>query len=104
MAGDDYISPLVILAPEKSRGTTVCRMLGRHPEMCALVDTRLFARNEMHEWMEAFETGKSSRGLVRCVAEVVFDGDSKQSIQKARRWLLKRFNRSTIDVFTELAA
>jgi hypothetical protein len=104
MSGHDYINPLVILAPEKSRAGAICAMLGRHPEMCALLDTRLFARNEMQEWIEAFGKGPSSRGLLQCVAEIVFDGHSKQSLERARRWLLKRANRSTIDVFTELAA
>lgn len=104
MAGDDYISPLVILAPEKSRGSLLCRMLGQHPEMCALLDTRLFARNEMHEWIGAFEGGPLSQGLVRVVAELIFDGKSKHAMKQAQRWLRRRAARSTIDVFTELAS
>lgn len=103
MAGDDYISPLVILAPEKSRGSLVCKMLGQHPEMCPLLDTRLFARNEMYEWMDAFKDDWSSHGLVQCVAEFVFDGKSEHSLKQARCWLQQRVNRSTIDIFSELA-
>lgn len=103
MSRNEIDYPLLILAPERSFGSLVCAMLGQHPEMYGLLETRLFARNEMHEWFEDFENGTGSHGLIRSVAEVVFGSQSEPSIREARGWLRNRANRSTVDVFSELA-
>jgi Sulfotransferase family len=104
MPWEEIADPFVILAPERSNGSILCAMLGQHPEMCALLETRLFARGEMEQWIHDFGGGAASHGLLRSVAEIVFGRQSEQSINQARKWLLKRANRSTIDVFSELAA
>jgi hypothetical protein len=104
MPWNEFVHPLLILAPEKTGGTLLCAMLGQHPEMYGLMETRLFTRNEMYEWLHDFAHGNAADGLLRTVAEVIFGDQSGKSIGLARNWVRERANRSTVDVFSELVA
>ncbi len=103
MSRGDVDDPVIVLAPEQSCGSLMCAALGQHPQMYGLLETHLFTRNEMFEWMSDFR-GVNAHGLVRSVAEIIFGRQSEGAVRRARHWLFARANRSTLDVFSELAA
>jgi Sulfotransferase family len=101
---EEIADPLIVLAPERSNGTLLLAMLGQHTDLCSFMETRLFTRPEMGDWISDFWETNAAHGLLRTTAEVVFGRQTEKAIEGAQQWLLFRANRSTIDVFSELAA
>jgi hypothetical protein len=95
--------PLVLLAPGRCFSSVVSAMLGQHPEMYGILENQLFVRERMSEWWEDFGHNIHSHGLSRSVAEIVFGEQSAPTIRRARRWLWKRRDRTTAEVFSELS-
>jgi hypothetical protein len=104
MSLEEIADPLIVLAPERSNGTLLLAMLGQHTDLCSFMETRLFTRPEMSDWISDFWEANTAHGLLRTTAEVVFGRQTDKAIEGAQQWLLFRANRSTIDVFSELAA
>lgn len=104
MKCEEIADPLIVLAPERSHGTLLLAMLGQHTELCSFMETRLFTRPEMSDWISGFWETNAAHGLLRTIAQTVFGRQTERAVQEARQWLLLRANRSTIDVFSELAA
>jgi len=98
-----FASPLVILAPGRCFSSVVCAMLGQHPQMFGLLETQLFARDNMDEWWEDFGPNIHSHGLSRSVAEIIWGEQSPRAVKGARSWLWERRNCTTAEVFRELA-
>jgi hypothetical protein len=59
----------------------------------------------MREWWTTHQgSSRRGHGLLRAVAEVVFESQTETTIKLARRWLQDRLNQSTADVLRTLAA
>lgn len=96
--------PLFILGLPRSCGTVVCAMLGQHPQMFSLLESRLLRFETMREWWRtAAIAPKRAAGLLRGVAEVIFDCQTEHTIERARHWLWRRRGWETGDVFRLLA-
>jgi len=84
-------------------------MLGQHPDLVGLPELKLFAYptvGEMEQslprfWIDRGVTHRSP-GLVRALAEFIFEGQTTQSLTKARAWLQERSHWSGADVLDVL--
>jgi sulfotransferase family protein len=72
-------------------------MLGQHPALYALPETHLLEHETMNEWSNAclHSTYPMDHGLLRSVAELVFGGQTDETIGEARGWLRRRLHLST---------
>jgi hypothetical protein len=79
-------------------------MLGQHPQMFGLPETRVFEVDSMREWWFRYGAGNADGdGLFRSVAEIVFGGQTPGTVRRAKQWVRRRcqFCR-TAEVFDEL--
>ncbi|HTW82638.1 MAG TPA: sulfotransferase [Candidatus Sulfotelmatobacter sp.] len=101
LAGD-LMPPLVILSPGRSFSTVVSAMLGCHPELYALPETCLFVRDTMAEYLRDADNCIFVDGLIRAVAQQVFEGQTDGALVAAQEWIGRQRRRSTRAVFDEL--
>jgi len=88
----------------RSTGTLVCAMLGQHPQLYGILETRLYEVERVSEWWEfSRDGGKTPGGLLRNVSEILFGVQSMQSVERAKVWLWQRRNWPTIKVLQTLA-
>src|SRR5262249_3007107 len=92
--------PLFILAPPRSFTSVVCAMLGQHPQMYGLLETNLLNSSTMEEWWAI----KRHVGLLRCVAQLFFGGQTEATVRAAEAWLRRRAHFTTAYIFELLAA
>lgn len=98
-------APLLVLAPARSYSSVVAAILGQHPELAGLPELKLFAYptiGELEASLPGFWIGRGlthrSPGLVRALAEHLFDGQSAAALAQARAWLGVRSRWSGADV------
>ncbi|HEV7860311.1 MAG TPA: sulfotransferase [Pyrinomonadaceae bacterium] len=98
------VAPLFILAPHRSFTSVVCTMIGQHPQMYGLPEMNLFVAESMEEWWANYRRGRhfEAHGLLRAVAHMYFGKQTEETIELARRWLWRRLELGTGDVFREL--
>ena len=94
---------LVILSPGRSFSTVLSAMLGLHPDIVALPETCLFARDTMHDYIDGLGYGLFEAGLIHAVARLYF-ADAPQSRTLARGWIRDRRGLTTRVVLDELVA
>ncbi|TCP63417.1 sulfotransferase family protein [Rhodovulum bhavnagarense] len=103
--------PVFVLAAPRSFTSLITAMIGQHPELYGLPELNLF----QCDLMEEFNTGltpdgiskspvwKTMRhGLLRTVAELYAGEQTVESIHMAERWLARRADRTSAEVFHEL--
>jgi hypothetical protein len=96
---------LVILAPPRSFSWRFCAALGQHPQMYGLPEMHLFTAQTVGEWwnMCGAATFNMSDGTLRALAEVLFGGQTEETIQSASGWLRRRTHLTTAMIFEVLA-
>jgi|SRR5215831_7530824 len=96
---------VTILTMPRSLGTLACAMLGQHPQMYGILETRLYEVETVDEWWN-FERkrGKTPGGLLRDVAEIIFGDQSEGTVERTRRWLWRRRTWPTVDILQALAS
>jgi len=98
-------APLVILSPGRSYSTVISAILGQHPDIYALPETCLFARDTMAEYLRDRGAVVFGHGLVRAVRRLLISCyDDDQALSMARSWVLRQGQRSTLEVFDRLRA
>ena len=97
--------PVIVLSPPRSFSTVVAAMLGQHPELFGLPETQLFMAETIGEWWDASATATfpMTHGLLRAVAEVVFGGQTAESVSRAVGWLSRRWPMTTGLILETLA-
>lgn len=108
----DVPRPVFILAAPRSYSSLVGAMVGQHPELYGVPELNLF----QCETIQEFNTGetpmgekkspfwKSMRhGLLRAIAQIYTGEQSLESVRMAERWLRSREDRTSAEVFAELA-
>lgn len=98
-------APLFILTAPRSLSALACAMIGNHPEMIGLAETNLLAA----ETYEELEIGylidqRFQHGLLRSVAELGLGGQTEETIELAKSWLMDNEPVSTSDIFRDLMA
>ncbi len=107
----DRFAPVFVLAPARSYTSVISMMLGQHPQLVGLPELKLFAYPTMAEleaslprfWIERGLTHRAP-GLVRALAEFLFDGQTPAALTAARSWLRARASWSGADVLDCLLA
>jgi len=80
-------------------------MLGQHPEMYGVPELNLFLEERMERLLPRM-TGANQfmlHGLLRMVAQIYAGEQNIYSIEMAQRWIRSRLDRTTADVYRELA-
>jgi hypothetical protein len=100
----DVRDPIFILGLPRSFSWLACAMIGQHPEMHALPELQLFSAETLSEWLARCpeQTYPMAQGLLRAVAELIFGGQSTQTIVLARGWLERRVICTTGFILEEL--
>ncbi len=93
---------LVVLSPGRSFSTVLSAMLGLHPNVLALPETCLFARDTMRQYIDDLGFGLFEAGLVHAISRLYF-ADRPNSRDLARHWIRDRRDVTTRSVFEELA-
>ena len=96
--------PIIVLASPRSFTSLVCAMLGQHPEAYAVPEINLFVTETLKQLIEYSreKRGFMIHGLLRTIAQLYAGEQTIQSIQMARRWMHRRQDLSTADVYREL--
>jgi hypothetical protein len=102
-------APLFLLAPPRSYTSVINAMIGQHPQTFGLPELNLFNVEEfIYLWArESPESGgdrNRRNGLLRAVAEIYGGEQTSASITMAEHWAAAREDRSTGEVYCELAA
>ncbi len=96
---------VTILTMPRSLGTLTCAMLGQHPQMYGILETRLYEVESMEQWWDfEQEGGRTPGGLLRDLGEVLYGDQSENTMERVRRWLWKRRDWPTVDVMQVLAS
>jgi hypothetical protein len=84
--------PVFILSPPLSFSSHFAATLGRHPQLYAIPETHLFIAETLHEWWDtcAKTSFNMSHGLVRAVAQLVYNEQNETTVRLAPAWLLRR--------------
>jgi hypothetical protein len=104
-------APVFVLAPARSYSSVISMMLGQHPDLAGLPELKVFAYPTISEleaslprfWIERGVTHRAP-GLVRAIAEIIFGGQTLESLAEARVWLHKKSAWSGADVLDCLLA
>lgn len=80
-------------------------MLGQHPQCYGMPELNLFAEDTLDAMVSRFSGVRQFQmhGLLRAVAQLYGGEQSIASIEMAWRWILKRMDLSTGEVYQELA-
>jgi len=99
-------NPIFILASPRSFTSLVCAMLGQHPEAYGVPEINLFVVETLQELVQS-SRGKRMfmlHGLLRTIAQLYAGEQTMQSIEMAHRWLKRRQECSTGEIYQELCA
>ncbi|MEM1373518.1 MAG: sulfotransferase [Pseudomonadota bacterium] len=104
--------PVFVLAAPRSFSSLVNAMIGQHPELFGLPELNLFQCETVAEYNARGKTSggpmqvvwsSMRHGLLRTIAQVYSGEQTIESVRMAERWLRVRQDRTTTDVFHELA-
>lgn len=98
--------PIFILSRAPALIPLVGAMLGRHPDCFGAPELNLLAADSIEEMSATLATRDKSQfhGLLRTAAYLYAGEQSMDAVAMAGRWLLRRANRPTWTIFSELRA
>lgn len=107
----DRFAPVFVLAPARSYTSVISMMLGQHPDLVGLPELKLFSYPTVGEmeaslpsfWIRRGVTHRSP-GLIRALAEFMFENQAPKSLTLARAWLLERSHWSGAGILDVLMA
>jgi hypothetical protein len=96
--------PVFLLALPRCHSAVVSAMLGQHPQMYGFPETHLFCAATIKKWWEMSEQSAfhMADGLLRAVAQLVFEEQTEGSVRAAEGWLRRRTHFATSLVFESL--
>lgn len=112
-SGTDFLAPVFLLAPSRSFTSLICAILGQHPQLYGLPELNLFMAGTMAEFWRGGDSDGSRKsiywpimrhGLLRTVAQLYAGEQTIDSIAMAYRWIRVRAQKTTGEVYRELAA
>lgn len=112
ISSQDALAPLFLLAPSRSFTSLICAILGQHPQLYGLPELNLFMADTMTNFWRGGDNDGSRKsiywpmmrhGLLRTVAQLYAGEQTIDSIAMAYRWIRVRADKTTDDVYRELA-
>lgn len=99
-----FPQPLFILGAPRSYTSLACGMIGQHPRTYGVPELNLFVAETIADlWQDMSGLRQIQlHGLLRVVAEVYAGEQTINALDMARRWILRRMNQSTADIYREL--
>ncbi|MCP5195230.1 MAG: sulfotransferase [Gammaproteobacteria bacterium] len=106
-------APLFLLAPSRSFTSLICAILGQHPMLYGLPELNLFMAQTMEDFWQGTDSDGSRKsiywpmmrhGLLRTVAQLYSGEQTIDSVAMAYRWIKTRSEKTTLEVYRELAA
>ncbi len=96
--------PLIILGPPRSFTSVACAMLGQHPQMYGFPEVHLFVAENLSELFYFYQLAGRMRqhGLLRVLAELFMKKQTEETVQIAKKWLIKNKGMTTGEVFKKL--
>ncbi|KGF73637.1 hypothetical protein DO97_16870 [Neosynechococcus sphagnicola sy1] len=97
--------PIIILASPRSFTSLTSSMLGQHPEVYGVPELNLFLAESLNDLLQQFRDQAKFRkihGLLRTVAQLYAGEQSIDAVNMAHRWILRRLQNNTGDIFVEL--
>ncbi|MBK8898363.1 MAG: sulfotransferase [Candidatus Competibacteraceae bacterium] len=113
LARHNAAAPVFLLAPSRSFTSLICAILGQHPQLYGLPELNLFMAGTMKDFWRGGDSDGSRKsiywpmmrhGLLRAVAQLYAGEQSIDSIAMAYRWIRTRADKTTGEVYQELAA
>ncbi len=97
-------SPVFVLASPFSFTSIVCGMVGQHPGAYSVPEINLFAQETLEELFFYMKGPRQIllHGLLRTVAQLYGGEQTKETVDMARRWIFKRWQKSTSEIYLEL--
>jgi hypothetical protein len=98
--------PIIILASPRSFTSLVCAMLGQHPQAYGVPEINLFITKNLQQLVNYSKRNKGFmiHGLLRTIAQLYAGEQTRQTIEMAHRWLQRRIDCTTAEVYRELCA
>jgi hypothetical protein len=102
---EDDCSPLFIISAPRSFTSLMAAMLGQHPEAYGVPDLNLFLEDTLQELVVSMTDiyANQLHGLLRTVAELYAGEQTMAAIDMAHRWIVKRKDWPTGEVYKELS-
>ncbi len=104
MLSKPFPAPVVILSSPESYTPLVSAMLGQHPQAYGFPELNLFLDESVEDMLLRCSGNQQFQlhGLLRAIAELYAGEQTLLAVDMARRWLVRRLDRSTAEVFVEL--
>jgi Sulfotransferase family len=93
------------LGAPRSFTSLISTMLGQHPQMYGLPEIQFFMCDTMGEFWDIclMASAPMGDGLVRAVAELIYGGQTEETVQRAHGWIRRRFHWTTGRMLEALA-
>ena len=97
--------PLFILTCMRSFSSVVSNMLGQHPQAYGLPELNLFLADTLGEVIERLTAHRPQglNGLLRTIAELEYQAQTQDTVQRARAWLAQHRHWPIQQVFEFIA-
>lgn len=98
--------PVIILASRESQGSFLAALLGSHPDLFGAPHLNLlpFEYGWQYQSYCSIPRDTNAHGLLRLLGHLTTGEQTLQSIQMARRWLNFRRDRTTGEIYSEIAS
>lgn len=98
--------PLIILCPGRSFSSVICAVIGQHPQAIGLPEVHLFATKTVGQMLNIdvpfIGISGATTGLKRAVAELAYNEQTDETIEKATAFLHERRDWTGSAMFREL--
>lgn len=96
--------PIFVLAAPRSFSSISASILGGHPEAYSVPELNILNKEHMKEFMEEFRDIflLQTHGILRTISELYAGEQTMETIAMSQRWLIKRAERKTSDIYQEI--
>jgi Sulfotransferase family len=100
---EEKADPIFLVSSPCSCSTMLCGMLAEHPNIFAAPGLNILIRPTVGDFLDhCLERPRIAHGLLRCIAHLYSGEQTFDSIEMARRWLIRRRSVPSEQVIKEL--
>ena len=104
MSHEGSTPPLFILGSPRSFTSLVCAVLGQNPRAYGVPELNLFIADTLRTLIDELGGYRQLQlhGLLRAISHLYTGEQSLNALSMSRRWLLRRLNNTTAEIYQEL--